>query len=150
MTFRTSIKDKEKLIRSNEPNVNNSTNSLFNITTINEREKFLTMMETVNTESSIKSTCTAVDKFLTKTSTDMGKNAKDSLSLIKDLEEQLTSTKSAIHNLKRREMDRIFKEFLLYDYERRFGVKKEVVISALIGEDNIPSELSRQMREKKV
>ena len=47
-------------------------------------------------------------------------------------------------------MDRIFEEYLRNDYFQRFKVEKNVVVlSALIGEDNILPELNKQMIEEK-
>ena len=46
-------------------------------------------------------------------------------------------------------MNRIFEEYLKNDYFQRFKVEKNVVLSALIGEDNILPELNKQMRETK-
>ena len=48
--------------------------------------------------------------------------------------------------LKKNEMKRIFEEYLKNDYYQRFKVEKNVVLSALIGEDNILPELNKQMR----
>ena len=50
-------------------------------------------------------------------------------------------------NLKEKEMMRIFDEFLKNNYYERFKVEKNVVLSALIGEDNILPELNKQVRE---
>ena len=51
--------------------------------------------------------------------------------------------------LKKKEKNRIFEEYLKNDYFQRFKVEKNVVLSALIGEDNILPELNKQMRETK-
>ena len=51
--------------------------------------------------------------------------------------------------LKKKEMNRNFEEYLKNDYFQRFKVEKNVVLSALIGEDNILPELNKQMRETK-
>ena len=48
--------------------------------------------------------------------------------------------------LKKNEMKRIFEEYLKNDYYQRFKVEKNIVFSALIGEDNILPELNKQMR----
>ena len=53
------------------------------------------------------------------------------------------------HKLRKKEMDRIFEEYLRNDYFQRFKVEKNIVLSALIGEDNILPELNKQMREAK-
>ena len=51
--------------------------------------------------------------------------------------------------MKTNEMTRIFKEFQRNDYENRFNVDKVTVISALIGEDNLNSELVKQSKREK-
>ena len=51
--------------------------------------------------------------------------------------------------MKTNEMTRIFKEFQRNDYENRFNVDKITVISALIGEDNLNSELVKQSKREK-
>lgn len=52
--------------------------------------------------------------------------------------------------MKNKELDRILKEFLMHDYERRFSVKLDQVISALIGEDHTANEFAHQSRLQKV
>ena len=44
-------------------------------------------------------------------------------------------------------MSRIFDEFMKNNYYERFKVEKNVILSALIGEDNILPELNKQIRE---
>ena len=51
--------------------------------------------------------------------------------------------------MKTNEMTRIFKEFQRNDYENRFNVDKVTVISALLGEDNLNSELVKQSKREK-
>jgi hypothetical protein len=58
--------------------------------------------------------------------------------------------KNYYENLKKNEMNRIFDEYLKNNYYQRFKVEKNVVLSALIGEDNILPELNKQAREAKM
>jgi len=58
--------------------------------------------------------------------------------------------KNFYENLKKNEMNRIFDEYLKNNYYQRFKVEKNVVLSALIGEDNILPELNKQAREAKM
>ena len=51
--------------------------------------------------------------------------------------------------MKTNEMTRIFKEFQRNDYENRFNTDKITVISALLGEDNLNSELVKQSKREK-
>ena len=47
-------------------------------------------------------------------------------------------------------MSRIYREFSMKEYERRFEVKLEVVISAIIGEEFASKEIANHSREQKV
>ena len=49
--------------------------------------------------------------------------------------------------LRQNEMDRIFNEYLKNDYQSRYNVEKNVVLGALIGEDNINTELNKQLKK---
>lgn len=71
----------------------------------------------------------------------------DSINILEKKENEL---KEVLETMKKMEMNRLFKEFVRNDYERRFNVNKRVVISAMIGEDNTTHEVSRQQREQKV
>ena len=51
--------------------------------------------------------------------------------------------------MRQREMDRIFNEYLRNNYQNRYNVEKNVVLSALIGEDNINTELNKQLKRTK-
>ena len=51
--------------------------------------------------------------------------------------------------MKKNEMDRIFNEYLRNNYYQRYKVEKNVVLSALIGEDNINNELNKQIKRAK-
>ena len=50
-------------------------------------------------------------------------------------------------HLRQKEMDRIFHEYLKNDYQSRYNVEKNVVLGALIGEDNINTELTKQLKK---
>ena len=52
--------------------------------------------------------------------------------------------------MRQREMDRIFNEYLRNNYQNRYNVEKNVVLSALIGEDNINAELTKQLKRAKM
>ena len=51
--------------------------------------------------------------------------------------------------LRQNEMDRIFNEYLRNNYQSRYNVEKNVVLGALIGEDNINTELNKQLKRTK-
>ena len=65
------------------------------------------------------------------------------------LKTQLNTLRKKKEKMKTNEMTRIFKEFQRNDYENRFNIDKMTVISALIGEDNLNSELVKQSKREK-
>ena len=65
------------------------------------------------------------------------------------LKTQLNNLRKKKETMKTNEMSRIFKEFQRNDYENKFNVDKMTVISALIGEDNLNSELIKQSKREK-
>ena len=65
------------------------------------------------------------------------------------LKTQLNNLRKKKETMKTNEMTRIFKEFQRNDYENRFNVDKTTVISALIGEDNLNSEMVKQSKREK-
>lgn len=69
---------------------------------------------------------------------------------IDEYENQEKNMREACEHLKSSQMNRLFKEFTLNDYEKRFNTNKNAVVSALIGEDQMHHELLRQAREEKV
>jgi hypothetical protein len=68
---------------------------------------------------------------------------------VQDLESDIKTLQSEMQIMRRNELDRINKEFYTNDYERRFKVNLEGIISALIGEDNTPNEYGKQIRDQK-
>ena len=66
-----------------------------------------------------------------------------------NLSNELFSLKQEKEKLRLKEMDRIFKEFQRNNYKQRYQIEKKIVISALIGEDNLENELFRQERREK-
>jgi hypothetical protein len=69
---------------------------------------------------------------------------------INEYEKIFENCKKEIDVQKRAELSRISKEFLTNDFERRYNVSQNSVVSAICGEDNMNQELSRVMREQKV
>lgn len=79
---------------------------------------------------------------------ELGEEAIEYIRSVTDLESQYKSLLNTMQTMKRIEMNRINKEFYTNEYERRFKVTQEEMISALIGEDNTPNEIGRQRREQ--
>ena len=65
------------------------------------------------------------------------------------LNKKLNNLRKKKETMKYDEMTRIFKEFQRNNYAQRFNIDKKSVISALIGEDNVNSELVKQSRREK-
>lgn len=73
-----------------------------------------------------------------------------SLKFINILEKQAEKIKKEITQFKKVELERILKEFLMNDYERRFSISLDQVISGLIGEDHTGKEFAHQSKLQKV
>jgi hypothetical protein len=72
------------------------------------------------------------------------------MSKISENEKIYENFKKEIILQKRIELSRISKEFLTNDFERRYNITQDIVVSAICGEDNMNQELSKVMREQKV
>jgi hypothetical protein len=72
------------------------------------------------------------------------------INTINFIEDKIKSKQTESQQIKRRELNRISKEYFRNDYERRFGVPVETMFSALVGIENISSELIRHNREHRV
>lgn len=72
------------------------------------------------------------------------------MSKIADYEKAFDYYKSEIEKQKKKEINRINKEFLTNDYQRRYNISQHALVSAIYGEDNMSQEYSRMMREQKV
>lgn len=71
------------------------------------------------------------------------------ISQINFLTQKLKIIEKEIHQLKMKEMRRLFKEFMENDYERRYNVIIDVVIAALVGEYNKHSEMVEISQRRK-
>ena len=69
---------------------------------------------------------------------------------ILELQKEEEKVRIKIKNLKINELNRINKEFLLNDYERRFEVNLEKIISVLMGEEFISKEFSLKLTKQRV
>ncbi len=68
----------------------------------------------------------------------------------KEMEVKYENEKSEISKMKKKELNRIGREFLLNDYKRRFNTDLRTVVSAIAGQDTINHELLKLERDKKV
>ena len=69
---------------------------------------------------------------------------------ILELQKEEEKVRIKIKNLKINELNRINIEFLLNDYERRFEVNLEKIISVLMGEEFISKEFSLKLTKQRV
>ena len=74
---------------------------------------------------------------------------RDLFQYLEDLD-RIDKMKEYLKERRKKEMDRIFNEYLRNDYKKRYNVEKNVVLSALIGEDNINAELTKQLKRAKM
>lgn len=90
-----------------------------------------------------------IEEMLTKKQT-IDEEVLSLMSKISEYEKVYNMYRAEIQTQKKRELNRISKEYLTNDYERRYNVPQEIVISAICGEDNMNAETSRLIREQKV
>ena len=86
---------------------------------------------------------------LVNNKTKLDSHTKEILDKIKSLEDVYNSGKKELQQMKKAQLDRISKEFLVGDYVRRFKTTLNKVVSAIVGEENLTAELIRQSREEK-
>lgn len=90
-----------------------------------------------------------IDKFIGNKSV-LDTDIVKIIDIITEFEKKEKNLKEICENLKSTEMNRLFKEFVLNDYEKRFYTNKNIVIASLIGEEQMHHELLRQAKEEKV
>ena len=67
----------------------------------------------------------------------------------KNMEKYCLKLKEKAELLMKKELDRVSKSFYLYDYGGKYNVDQRIVISALVGEDSVRSELIKQKKQEK-
>jgi hypothetical protein len=90
-----------------------------------------------------------IEEFINKRDKVAEENG-DLINKIQGLQALYDKSRKELSQMKRNELNRIGREFLLNDYERRYKVSQNIIISAITGEDNTSTELARQNREQKV
>ena len=79
----------------------------------------------------------------------MDQKTMEKAKIMDKLEKMAEKIEKEIDTMKQNEMVRITKEFVENDYEKRFQVSHDIIISALIGEDHKRNEFKRQQKVKK-
>lgn len=64
--------------------------------------------------------------------------------------DNIKNIQTKIENMKQNEVERINREFLNYDYQRRFNVPIYTVISALIGEEKLEQEMGKLQKKSRM
>ena len=64
--------------------------------------------------------------------------------------DEIEKLKALKETLKEKEMERIFEEFRLKKYSKKYNIDKKIVLSALIGEQNITKEFTIQNKKEKL
>ena len=100
-------------------------------------------------ENNDKITLNEVQKVIGTHEQKIDPQALEVLGHIKIVNDTIQKFKSEMDILKRNELDRLNKEFYRNNYQRRFGVSQEVVISAIVGEDFLLHELFREKKQQK-
>lgn len=89
-----------------------------------------------------------IKNYLEKKEERIGEEEANFFSNQKDMESELIELKKEMNDMVRIEIDRLFKEFIYNDYERRFCTNLETVIKAIVGEDRAYYQLSLFRIEK--
>lgn len=78
----------------------------------------------------------------------INKEVKKYMRQIQDKKFQIKVAQVRIDQIKKKEIERINREYLVNDYERRYGVPIMAIISVIIGEDHLESEMNGVDKEK--
>ena len=65
------------------------------------------------------------------------------------MEKYYLELKEKADSLMKKELDKVSKSFYLYDYGGKYNIDQKTVISALVGEDSVRSELIKQKKQEK-
>ena len=153
LTFKTSLykKGHKKIIKSPQPKANyflgsaSSKSMTSNFKAIFSRGKKSSMI----LKNNDKITLNEVQKVIGTQEQKIEQKALELLGRIKIVNDTIQQFKREMEFLKRNELDRLNKEFYRNNYQRRFGVSQEVVISAIVGEDFLLHELFREKKQQK-
>lgn len=77
---------------------------------------------------------------------------KESMNFVNEMREnetKLINVQNYLAELKKNELNRISFEFVKKDYQRRFDITHEEIVSIIVGEDNTSNEITKLKREQK-
>ena len=66
------------------------------------------------------------------------------------MNEKIIIIKKLMNEIKKKEMTKIFEKYIKKGYNKQIIKEKIILLSALIGEDNVTQEINRQNREQKL
>ena len=66
------------------------------------------------------------------------------------MNEKIIIIKKLMNEIKKKEMRKIFEKYIKKGYNKQIIKEKIILLSALIGEDNVAQEINRQNREQKL
>ena len=135
----------------NNNNTNSNSNSNSNALTIKniliKMDKQLDYIANNNHKLSFDK----VETFINNNSTSLiDETTEKCIQLINNKKKHIRDIQTTIEQKRINEINRINKEYLYYDYERKFNVPIIQVISALVGEDHLDDEMNKINKEMKL
>ena len=97
-----------------------------------------------------KLTLTEVTEFLNARKSKINENNYGKIEQYFIMNEKIIIIKKLMNEIKKKEMRKIFEKYIKKGYNKQIIKEKIILLSALIGEDNVPQEINRQNREQKL
>ena len=115
------------------------------------RNKFFQIVDFSNiTSIPNKLTLTEVTEFLNARKSKINENNYGKIEQYFIMNEKIIIIKKLMNEIKKKEMRKIFEKYIKKGYNKQIIKEKIILLSALIGEDNVPQEINRQNREQKL
>ena len=132
-----------KLSRNKNKDINNNSELT--------RNKFFQIVDFSNiTSIPNKLTLTEVTEFLNARKSKINENNYGKIEQYFLMNEKIIIIKKLMNEIKKKEMRKIFEKYIKKGYNKQIIKEKIILLSALIGEDNVPQEINRQNREQKL
>ena len=97
-----------------------------------------------------KLTLTEVTEFLNARKSKINENNYGKIEQYFIMNEKIIIIKKLMNEIKKKEMRKIFEKYIKKGYNKQIIKEKIILLSALIGEDNVPQEINIQNREQKL
>ena len=142
LLFKMNIKKKNTILRKyiNKSNLNKSNVNKY-IDEENESEE--------EEDNNHPITFRSISKIIDKKNMNYKKKDISEPDTIEVLKKRIKETEAEVDTMKKNETNRIFKEFITNDYQNKYNVTIDVILSALFGEHKKNIELNRFIRFKK-